>query len=56
MSGQTARFIRRLDGLMREAAAAEEYERAARLRDDVKALQRALKSRPWCSATAPTAT
>ncbi|HEX6854009.1 MAG TPA: excinuclease ABC subunit UvrC [Streptosporangiaceae bacterium] len=43
MSGQTARFIRRLDGLMREAAAAEEYERAARLRDDIKALQRALE-------------
>ena len=43
MSGQTARFIKRLDGLMREAAAAEEYERAARLRDDIKALQRALE-------------
>jgi excinuclease ABC subunit C len=43
MSGQTARFIKRLDGLMREAAVAEEYERAARLRDDVKALQRALE-------------
>ena len=43
MSGQTARFIKRLDGLMREAAEAEEYERAARLRDDIKALQRALE-------------
>ena len=43
MSGQTARFIKRLDGLMREAAAAQEYERAARLRDDIKALQRALE-------------
>jgi excinuclease ABC subunit C len=43
MSGQTDRFIRRLEGLMREAAAAEEYERAARLRDDIKALQRALE-------------
>jgi excinuclease ABC subunit C len=43
MSGQTARFTKRLDGLMREAAAAEEYERAARLRDDIKALQRALE-------------
>ena len=43
MSGQTARFIRRLEAQMREAAAAEEYERAARLRDDVKALQRALE-------------
>ena len=28
---------------MREAARAEEYERAARLRDDIKALQRALE-------------
>ena len=43
MAGQTARFTRRLDGLMREAAAAEEYERAARLRDDIQALQRALE-------------
>ena len=43
MSGQTARFIKRLDGLMREAAVAQEYERAARLRDDIKALQRALE-------------
>ncbi len=43
MSGQTARFIRRLEAEMREAAAGEEFERAARLRDDVKALQRALE-------------
>src|SRR6266516_4130171 len=43
MAGQTARFIRRLEAQMREAAAAEEFERAARLRDDVKALQRALE-------------
>src|SRR5256886_5633857 len=43
MSGQTARFIKRLDGLMREAAAAQEYERAARLRDDLAALRRALE-------------
>ena len=43
MSGQTARFIRRLEAQMREAAAAEEFERAARLRDDIKALQRALE-------------
>jgi excinuclease ABC subunit C len=43
MSGQTGRFIRRLEAQMREAAAAEEYERAARLRDDIKALQRALE-------------
>src|ERR1022692_1394638 len=43
MAGQTARFIRRLEAEMREAAAAEEFERAARLRDDIKALQRALE-------------
>ncbi|GII79297.1 UvrABC system protein C [Sphaerisporangium rufum] len=43
MSGHTGRFIRRLEQAMREAAAAEEFERAARLRDDVQALQRALE-------------
>jgi excinuclease ABC subunit C len=43
MAGQTGRFIRRLETQMRAAAAAEEYERAARLRDDIQALQRALE-------------
>ncbi|MDH2430284.1 excinuclease ABC subunit UvrC [Sphaerisporangium sp. TRM90804] len=43
MAGNTGRFIKRLEREMREAAAAEEYERAARLRDDVQALQRALE-------------
>jgi len=43
MAGQTARFTRRLEAQMREAAAAEEYERAARLRDDLGALRRALE-------------
>src|ERR1700751_630880 len=43
MSGQTARFIKKLTAEMREAADEEEYERAARLRDDVKALERALE-------------
>jgi excinuclease ABC subunit C len=43
MAGQTSRFIKRLEGQMREAASAEEYERAARLRDDIQALQRALE-------------
>jgi excinuclease ABC subunit C len=43
MAGQTDRFIRRLETEMREAARAEEFERAARLRDDIKALQRALE-------------
>jgi excinuclease ABC subunit C len=43
MAGQTARFIRRIGTEMRQAAAAEEYERAARLRDDMRALERALE-------------
>ena len=43
MAGQTTRFIRALETEMRTAAAAEEFERAARLRDDIKALQRALE-------------
>ncbi len=43
MAGQSGRFIRRLEAEMRRASAAEEYERAARLRDDVQALQRALE-------------
>jgi len=43
MAGQTGKFIKRLETQMRAAAAAEEYERAARLRDDIQALQRALE-------------
>ena len=43
MAGQTGKFIRRLEAQMRAAAGAEEYERAARLRDDIQALQRALE-------------
>jgi excinuclease ABC subunit C len=43
MAGQTARFTRRLEADMRAAAAAEEFERAARLRDDIQALERALE-------------
>ena len=43
MAGQTGKFTRRLETEMRRAAGAEEYERAARLRDDIKALQRALE-------------
>ncbi|MGH3247298.1 MAG: excinuclease ABC subunit UvrC, partial [Trebonia sp.] len=43
MAGQTSRFVKALEVQMREAAAAEEFERAARLRDDVKALQRAME-------------
>ena len=43
MAGQTGKFIRRLETEMRRAADAEEYERAARLRDDIQALKRALE-------------
>lgn len=43
MAGQTQRFVRRLDQQMRQAAADLDYERAARLRDDIAALTRALE-------------
>jgi len=43
MSGQTAKFIKKLTVAMKEASNEEEYERAARLRDDIKALERALE-------------
>ncbi len=43
MAGQTGKFTKRLEAQMREAAAAEEFELAARLRDDLQALQRALE-------------
>ncbi len=43
MSGQTATYIRRLEKDMQAAAAEQEYERAARLRDDIGALNRALE-------------
>src|SRR6201992_177735 len=42
MSGQTGRFIKKLTAEMKQASAEEEYERAARLRGGVKALERAL--------------
>jgi excinuclease ABC subunit C len=43
MSGQTQKFIKRLEREMRQASQAQEYERAARLRDDVGALKRAME-------------
>ena len=43
MSGQTSRFLRKLTADMKRASDEEEYERAARLRDDIKALDRALE-------------
>ncbi len=43
MAGQTSRFASRLEAEMREAARLEEFERAARLRDDLRALERAIE-------------
>ena len=43
MAGQSAKFTRRLESEMKAAAVKEEYELAARLRDDIKALQKALE-------------
>ncbi|MBO3087085.1 excinuclease ABC subunit UvrC [Cellulomonas dongxiuzhuiae] len=41
MAGDTARFTRRLTRAMKDAAADLDYERAARLRDDIKTLEKA---------------
>ena len=43
MSGNTSRFVKRLEARMREAAAELDFEQAARLRDDVAALTKALE-------------
>jgi excinuclease ABC subunit C len=43
MAGQTARFAIRLEAEMKQAAKEEEFERAARLRDDLRALERAIE-------------
>jgi excinuclease ABC subunit C len=43
MSGQTQKFVKRLEREMKTASQAQEYERAARLRDDIGALNRALE-------------
>jgi excinuclease ABC subunit C len=43
MAGQTGRFVRRIEDEMRQASSALEFERAARLRDDLGALNRALE-------------
>ena len=43
MAGQTDRFTRRLEQQMRAAADELDYERAARLRDDIGALRRAME-------------
>ena len=43
MAGRTDSMVRRLEREMREAAEAQEYERAARVRDDLAALRRAME-------------
>ncbi|GAA2233365.1 MULTISPECIES: excinuclease ABC subunit UvrC [Kitasatospora] len=43
MAGRTGGHLRRLEQQMQEAAVAMEYERAARLRDDIAALRRAME-------------
>ena len=41
MAGQSGRFVKRLERQMADAAQGQDYERAARLRDDIGALTRA---------------
>ncbi|MGW0207752.1 excinuclease ABC subunit UvrC [Streptomyces sp. NPDC003233] len=43
MAGRTGTYLRRLEKQMMEAAEEMEYERAARLRDDVEALRKAME-------------
>ncbi|WP_267241342.1 excinuclease ABC subunit UvrC [Streptomyces sp. PR69] len=43
MAGRTGTYIRRLEQQMNEAAEELEYEKAARLRDDIQTLRRALE-------------
>ncbi|MFD8599411.1 excinuclease ABC subunit UvrC [Kitasatospora sp. NPDC059646] len=43
MAGRTGNYLRRLEVQMQEAAAEMEYEKAARLRDDLGALRRAME-------------
>ncbi|MDG4863012.1 excinuclease ABC subunit UvrC [Streptomyces sp. T-3] len=43
MAGRTGAYLRRLEKEMTEAAEEMEYERAARLRDDMEALRRAME-------------
>ncbi|MEV5507438.1 excinuclease ABC subunit UvrC [Streptomyces orinoci] len=43
MAGRTGAYIRRLERAMQDAAEEMEYEKAARLRDDITALKRAME-------------
>ena len=54
VSGQAAPMIKKLEREMRAASDALEYERAARLRDDIGALQRAMERNAVVCGTART--
>ncbi|MEO8329636.1 MAG: excinuclease ABC subunit UvrC, partial [Candidatus Nanopelagicales bacterium] len=43
LAGDTQRYVRQIEREMQSASGAQEYERAARLRDDLRALERALE-------------
>ncbi|GGO81459.1 excinuclease ABC subunit UvrC [Wenjunlia tyrosinilytica] len=43
MAGRTGTYLRRLEQQMKDAASEMEYEKAARLRDDITALKRAME-------------
>ncbi len=43
MAGHTGTYLRRLEQAMKDAATSMEYEQAARLRDDIEALRRAME-------------
>ena len=43
MAGHPDAYLKRLEGEMKQSAAEQEYERAARLRDDIAALRRAME-------------
>ena len=43
LAGDTQRYVRRIEREMQAASQAQDYERAARLRDDLRALERALE-------------
>ena len=56
MAGHTTAFVKRLEKQMYAASEATDYERAARLRDDIGALNRALEKQQVVLGTAPTPT
>src|SRR6187402_3375347 len=43
MAGQTTRYLKRLEREMKTASDNQEYERAARIRDDIRSLERAVE-------------